>query len=278
MFYPDHALLQFSQVSDLQKADSLNVECLRQRLKTVKSVCGTGLSGAGSYTWGTIWEKNKNQPALTQLFLGLFTDHSSSPESQPEDSKPQEFFKEQLIVPRRGGKTDALTLWVAKKFVPFYHALRHAHLSLRKLNLRRRKSRGSDTESADGKKIRTKSSSQMSLSASIRSSTWTIVSVVKSCASLSWSVISSRGSTSSGKEEHRPLTHYSRGWMTCVASIITTVVASLLPIVAITVLAKIHSMGETLGIIALFTAVFAIGLSLLVGGSSRVEIFTATAA
>lgn len=72
--------------------------------------------------------------------------------------------------------------------------------------------------------------------------------------------------------------HYSGSWIEKVASIITTVVACLLPVVAITVLARVHSMGLILGLIAIFTAVFAVGLVLLSSSSSRVEIFTATAA
>ncbi|EHK96120.1 hypothetical protein M7I_8186 [Glarea lozoyensis 74030] len=47
---------------------------------------------------------------------------------------------------------------------------------------------------------------------------------------------------------------------------------------AISVLSTLHSNAKTLGIIALFTVAFAGGLMYLVGGSSRVEIFTATAA
>jgi len=63
-----------------------------------------------------------------------------------------------------------------------------------------------------------------------------------------------------------------------ISSTITTVVACLLPTVAISVLAELHTMGQTLGAIAGFTALFALGLSWLTGGTSRVEIFTATAA
>jgi hypothetical protein len=59
---------------------------------------------------------------------------------------------------------------------------------------------------------------------------------------------------------------------------LTTIVACLLPVIAIVVLSKVHSMGMILGLIAIFNSVFAFGLVLISSGSSRVEIFTATAA
>jgi hypothetical protein len=74
------------------------------------------------------------------------------------------------------------------------------------------------------------------------------------------------------------LTEYNGDWIVRATSIMTTVVACLLPTVAITVLARVHGMGMILGLIALFTAAFAFGLVLLSSTSSRVEIFTATAA
>jgi len=60
---------------------------------------------------------------------------------------------------------------------------------------------------------------------------------------------------------------------------VATIIACLLPTVAITVLSKIHETGQRLGAIAGFTALFAAGLMCLTkAGTSRVEIFTATAA
>ena len=63
-----------------------------------------------------------------------------------------------------------------------------------------------------------------------------------------------------------------------ITPVTTTIVACVLPIVAITALAKVRSLNLILGLIALFTAIFAIGLILLTNFGSRVEIFTATAA
>jgi len=62
-------------------------------------------------------------------------------------------------------------------------------------------------------------------------------------------------------------------------SFIATIVACLLPTVAIAILAQLHTIADLLGLIAVLTAIFAGGLMLLVdSGTSRVEIFTATAA
>jgi hypothetical protein len=63
-------------------------------------------------------------------------------------------------------------------------------------------------------------------------------------------------------------------------SFVTTIAACLLPIVAIAVLATINNdQAKTIGFIALFTGVFAIGLMVLTpSATSRTEIFTATAA
>ncbi|PMD62418.1 uncharacterized protein K444DRAFT_661590 [Hyaloscypha bicolor E] len=74
------------------------------------------------------------------------------------------------------------------------------------------------------------------------------------------------------------LNTFSEHRMTLFTSSVATLVACVLPIAAITVLSKLQSNSKTLGIMALFTVVFAGGLMYLAGGASRVEIFTATAA
>jgi hypothetical protein len=75
-----------------------------------------------------------------------------------------------------------------------------------------------------------------------------------------------------------PLNTFSEHRMKLFTSSVATLVACLLPIAAITVLSNLHSNAKTLGIMAVFTVVFAGGLMYLAGGASRVEIFTATAA
>jgi len=75
------------------------------------------------------------------------------------------------------------------------------------------------------------------------------------------------------------LVTYSMNVMLRFTSLVATLVACLLPIIAITVLSKMHTSAKILGYMALFTALFALGLmSLTPPGTSRTEIFTATAA
>jgi hypothetical protein len=84
--------------------------------------------------------------------------------------------------------------------------------------------------------------------------------------------------TSEGQGE-TTLNTFKEGPMLRFTSFVATIIACLLPTVAIAVLAQLNTTAELLGIIAVFTAVFAAGLMLLVdSGTSRVEIFTATAA
>ncbi|KAH8672829.1 hypothetical protein BGZ60DRAFT_557793 [Tricladium varicosporioides] len=87
----------------------------------------------------------------------------------------------------------------------------------------------------------------------------------------------SQGPPSSYKKV-KTLNTFSQHRMLQVTSSLATVVACALPIAAITVLSKLHTNAKILGIIALFTVVFSGGLMFLSGGTSRVEIFTATSA
>jgi hypothetical protein len=64
-----------------------------------------------------------------------------------------------------------------------------------------------------------------------------------------------------------------------ITSGVSTVVACLLPVVAITVLSQLHGLRDLLLCLAGFAVIFAVGLIFLTQGTStRVEIFTATAA
>lgn len=145
-----------------------------------------------------------------------------------------------LIVPRQGHKVDGLTLWVANEFVPFYQRLL-------------------DTA-------------------------WNPKKAERNCLPLPnrWRERKSANSTPpTGSEKGEPptLNSYSEGRMLRFTSSVATVIACLLPTLAIAILARMHSAGTILGVIAAFTAVFAIGLMFLTdAGISRVEIFTATAA
>ena len=77
--------------------------------------------------------------------------------------------------------------------------------------------------------------------------------------------------------EKETLTKYSERTIMRVTSSISTVMACLLPTVAITVLSQVHGLRNLLLCLAGFAIVFASGLIFL-GTATRVEIFAATAA
>lgn len=80
-------------------------------------------------------------------------------------------------------------------------------------------------------------------------------------------------------EEQPTLRTWSEKGMLKFTSSVSTVVACLLPIVAITVLSQVHGLRNLLLCLAGFAVIFAVGLIFLTSGtSSRVDIFTATAA
>jgi hypothetical protein len=89
----------------------------------------------------------------------------------------------------------------------------------------------------------------------------------------------SKEETNQQNELGPTLVTYSMNAMLRFTSLVATLVACLLPIIAITVLSRLHTNAGVLGFIALFTALFALGLmGLTPPGTSRTEIFTATAA
>jgi len=81
------------------------------------------------------------------------------------------------------------------------------------------------------------------------------------------------------KLQQETLVTYSENSMLKFTSSVSTVVACLLPTIAITVLSKVDGLNNLLLCLAGFATVFSIGLIFLTNSStSRVEIFTATAA
>lgn len=196
------------------------------------------IQGPGADTWGDLREDPEDPKPLFKHFLHLLCGLVWTPKLKKD--KPQL----DLIVPRQGRKVDGLTLWVANEWVPFWQNVKD------NMNNLPRKKKAADEE--DGRQAEQKKS--VGRKPSI-------------------------GAESTEKEEPPTLETYSEHRMLQFTSSVATVIACLLPTVAIAVLAKLHSTEELIGLIAVFTAVFAIGLmSLTDAGTSRVEIFTATAA
>jgi hypothetical protein len=154
--------------------------------------------------------------------------------------KPEEN-KLDLIVPRSGHAVDGLTRWVASEWISFL-------VDFRKW---RRQRKTSKTARRDPE----------SPIANERHDT----------------TVSHESTTCACKKVYT-LNTFSEHRMLQFTSSIATIVACGLPVAAITVLSKLHTNSEVLGIIALFTVAFAGGLMFLSGGTSRIDVFTATAA
>ncbi|CCD54256.1 hypothetical protein BofuT4_P129560.1 [Botrytis cinerea T4] len=244
------ALLQYSQITALPKADPYNVETLRTWLKTVGKDC---ISGNAACIWGDYTENVGEEKPLRWRFVSIMRSifWPAAPKVDTLD----------LIVPRQGHTVDGLTTWVANEFVPFWHSI--------KQGLRRKKARTASEENGLPT-TETKSNSFFETSECLRSPRF-------------WfNPMKSTSDTPEGDQESKDrlgLTVYSEARMLRFTSAIATVIACLLPTVAIAVLSSLESTKELLGVIAAFTAIFAMGLMFLTDAStSRVEIFTATAA
>ncbi len=169
-----------------------------------------------------------------------------------------------LIVPRAGTKADGLARWVANEFVPFWQCMGDY--------IRTRKQSAQDVENG------TNVSGKERQNPSPRKKR-TFGVFPRSKSGLPGKNNKRKAAKTSGNPGEATLNTYRESRMLRFTSAVATIIACLLPTVAISVLAKLHTTAELLGIIAVFTAVFAAGLMLLVdSGTSRVEIFTATAA
>ncbi|EPE35222.1 hypothetical protein GLAREA_10919 [Glarea lozoyensis ATCC 20868] len=137
-------------------------------------------------------------------------------------------------------KIDGFSRWVVIDFVPFWQNLK---------DYRREKQAKKTKSSDDAEK------------ASIKSGSSKTKVKLKTQAEL----------------EEETLTSYSENNILRVTSSISTIVACLLPTIAITVLSQLHETRDLLLCLAGFATVFAVGLIFL-GTATRVEIFGATAA
>lgn len=226
------------------------METLRVWLRTVGNFC---IIGDAACVWGDYTKKKVQEKAIKWQFVDLLRNIFWPPPPQTNTSD--------LIVPRQGHKVDGLTRWVANEFVPFWHNVKKA--------LWHEKKEAIPSESS---LPTTEPVSQ--------------TSIEKTKTNISFRFWVSRKRNSDGtpeaiskQKERSDFTVYSEARMLRFTSAVATVIACLLPTVAIAVLSKVQTNKELLGLIAAFTAIFAMGLMALTeAGTSRVDIFTATAA
>lgn len=250
------ALLQYSQVNELPKADVVNVNSLHHWLMDPKLGKNT-IGGPGAESWGKL-ERNSPAPeSLLSQFLHLFKSRTLE-----EDD-----IKLDLVVPRKCEKVDGLTLWVAHKWIPFWHNLPQWSFKL---------SRSSSSQSGASHEHDVEDRCSAEREKGVPSRTSLRCKMSRWCG---WPKPHELVTSNEETSVQPTLDTYSMNSMLRFTSFVATVVACLLPTVAITVLSTVHTTAMLLGFIALFTAIFAIGLmSLTNPGTSRTEIFTATAA
>jgi hypothetical protein len=253
--------LRYAQISELPAANEFSVEGLRKWF-TDKNLGDFPIADAGQDIWGPLsGEGLKAHKTLTGNFVHMLRSLTIFWPETP--SKEELKYMPDLIVPRMKKEEDGFTQWIAKDWLPFWHSLRDKFTSY--------------MEKADQTTRSEKGDRRLSIST-------VAFTLVRWSSNLSGTIrrrssLSSQGSNSGNASNCPTISTYRVSRMRRFTSFVTTVVACLLPTAAIAVLATIHSQAKLIGFIALFTAIFAIGLMGLTGaGTSRTDIFTATAA
>jgi Family of unknown function (DUF6594) len=219
------------------------------------------ITGPGKDSWGKLGEPTEQNASrsLWWQFFCLLGSIFSEGKSKEEDLD--------LVVPHRATEIDSLTRWVAVHWTPFWHNLSTAFTRTRTYKviapfycLLRLPFREKKKDEEEGDKIHPNPSN---------------LSLCKR-----WELFRKHVALEQKKDDKvASLSTYSVLAMIRFTNHVATVVACLFPIIGIVVLSKIHTQAKILGFIALFTAVFAIGLMILTdAGTSRTDIFTATAA
>ena len=203
--------------------------------------CGNQcIGGMGSEAWGNLYKPQEARKSLPQRTLLLLRSIF-----WPRKTPPN---KLDLVSARPHQKVDGLTRWVAYEWIPFYQAWLNDRM----------KAKSEDPE----KKTQGKQNDNGQSSVSFRTQE-----------------ISSDRRKIVSNDLKKGIAVYSERTMLKFTSSVATVVACILPTLAIGVLATAHGTMHALLYIGGFTALFAIGLMFLTNAeTTRVEVFTATAA
>ena len=213
--------------------------------------------GTGKHSWGNVdnSERKPNQSLWKQFRNLLWT--FIWPQPPPRDNDLD------LVVTRPQANIDGLTRWVVWRLIPFYVAWRN-HREERKENKRCDSDIEMEANGASGGSDRPKRK------------WWKPKKLATSNTELrikepeQWRRKVTKEDTIQIWSEKSAL-RFTAG--------VSTVVACLFPIVAITALSNLHRTRDLLLCLAGFTVIFAVGLMFLTHGTTkRVEIFTATAA
>ena len=247
--------MQYAEINALPQADSFNVKTLRKWIREHIST-SLNITGPGRESWGELYEPldsllSKFGRLLRILFWGEKSDSLD------------------LVLPRKTRDIDSLPPWVANHLTPFWRQLGPFCQDLFKKDsfpwLFRKKNKNQETLPPP-------------ILAKRRYSTaFTTRSIHNS-----WRLFRSNKPNEETPDIERKNPDFStsnlRGIIR-VTNFMGIIIACLLPIVGIVVLSRLHTQDQVLGYIALFTAIFAIGIMVLTDSrTSRTDIFTAAAA
>lgn len=223
------------------------------------------ISGSGEqHIWGNLYEDpDENAPSLWKQF-GILLWTFIWPRPPPANDLD-------LVVTRPQSKIDGFTRWVAWYLIPFYQAFRQYRKERKEIDRNMRVQSDAEKD-AKGTNVTPCHNFQRRLE--------------KRRKRKAQKKAQARGGTILPVDQWVPkvqkqetIETWSEKGMLKFTSGVSTVVACLLPVVAITVLSQIHGIRSLLLCIAGFAVIFAVGLIFLTNGTtSRVEIFTATAA
>ena len=261
----DEALLQYSQISALPQPESYNMKNFRRWLRH-EGGANMVIGGKGEqHTWGDLRKDPfEGKPGLWKQFWRLIWNFIWT---QPQSSDDLD-----LVATRPSGKIDGFTRWVAGYLIPFYKEFCQ-YREQRKED--KRKNQGNSDAEKNAKNTTCipfygelheyhKRRKEEKIKRQPRSKG------TRSPDPKNWVKKVEKGDT---------IETWSEKGMLRFTSGVSTVIACLLPVVAITVLSQVHGTRNLLLCLASFAVIFAVGLIFLTNGtSSRVEIFTATSA
>jgi hypothetical protein len=254
----DDALLQYAKITELPEAEPLNVRSLRQWIEAHWRT-DLNISGPGSDSWGKLGHSSTAKKSLWRQFGGLLL--SIFHEVKLDKGQPDL----DLVVPGKGRDIDSLTRWVAGQWIPFWNNFSETPFCRVLCKPFGHKEVQEEKLPEPGGILDTRSNSNASTLSSFKR----------------WLPFQRKPPPVENRKEDNlaSLATYSMKGMIRFTNGVATIVACLFPIVGIVVLSRLHTNAKILGFIALFTAIFAIGIMILTDAStSRTEIFTATAA
>ena len=250
----DEALLQYSQISALPEPETYDMKSFRKWLRHEEAGKFSIRGGGEQSTWGNLYENpDADKPTLWKQFRELLRNLIWMPPGSSDNLD--------LVMTKPSGRIDGFTRWVACYLIPFYEEFR-VYREKRKAD-KRLSQVNSDVEKnandtncipSHGKLYQCREKRQEEKFK--KPDKW-VKKVKKEETIETWS--------------EKGILKFTSG--------VSTVIACLLPVVAITVLSQVQGTRNLLLCLAGFAVIFTVGLMFLTNGtSSRVEIFTATSA